>query len=118
MDNRYCQSCSQRSKGEAALRRLKSVIVNMKRTHKPTKGGRLGIIWEPRVKCSHGLYCKELEQTKNLIREQAEELEQYLCTLVYGFKYEEELRKIMEQLGDYFPIACDTLAERYIRKKK
>lgn len=111
MDNAYCKNCGQRIKGDAALRRLRGVLARLKRNVKPTRGGKLGIIWEFRTKCSRGLYCNTLSQKKNQVNEYGEELEQYLCTLAYSEGMEDELEWTLRQLRDYFPIACDSVEE-------
>ncbi len=111
MDNSACENCRQRSKGDAALRRLKGILTHLKRNVRPTKGAKLSIIWDFRVKCSQGLYCNALEQTKNQINKYGVELEQYICTLAYTGELEDELNWTLEQLKDHFPLAYDAIKE-------
>ncbi len=109
MYNNACKNCRQRRKGDAAFHRLKSILSHLKKNVSPTKGAKLGIIWDSRVKCNRGLYCNALEQTKNQINKYGIELEQYIYTLVYTKEPEDELDRILEQLKDYFPLAYDAI---------
>ena len=111
MDNNACKNCRQKRKGDAALRRLKGILVHLKRYVRPTKGARLGIIWDFRVKCNQSLYCNTLEQTRNQIYRYGVELEQYICTLAYTAELEDELNWTLERLIDYFPLAYDAIKE-------